>query len=238
MRRSLRRAGLPAFPPWVGSYHLRRFEPRKRLALLLALARREHERNGLRLVIMDGLVDFLRDFNDVGESTDLINKLMELIDETGCCVLPTLHVNPGQKRGESSDKGRGHLGTIFEQKAETILLLKKKQADNKEVISLSTKDARHGLGAGIQFAWDEDTKMHLRIRENLTPMDGLDDGMTVLARDAFDGWAGGAMPYTMLVERIEKSSGCSRRTAVRRLNDILAEGLVEKTDGGLYLQTL
>jgi hypothetical protein len=243
MVRTLRRARWTDFPDWFSSLHVRRFSSTDRRKIMLSAARKADKEGGLALLMVDGLVDLLQDFNDVREATGLINDLMEICEETGCAVVSTLHVNPGSQKGKESDKGRGHLGTMLEQKSETILLLKKDTVQGVDHITLATKDARHG---GVKdppvFHWCDVAKMHvsLPLGEGFTPVPSLakaqerPDTMATLARDIFDGWKGGAMPYSIIRERAMNAGRCAKSTAERRLNDLLRAGLVSKTDAGLY----
>jgi len=241
MVRTLRRAAWTDFPAWFSSLHVRRFSSTDRRKIMLSAARKAHKEGGLALLMVDGLVDLLQDFNDVREATGLINDLMEICEETGCAIVSTLHVNPGSQKGKESDKGRGHLGTMLEQKSETILLLKKDQVQGVDHITLATKDARHG---GIKqppvFRWCDQAKMHISVStgDGFTAVQSLAqvsaaDRLATLCRDAFDDWDGGAMPYSMLHERIMRAANCARTTADKRLNELQRAGLISK-NGALY----
>jgi hypothetical protein len=194
--------------------------------------------------MVDGLVDLLQDFNDVKEATGLVNDLMEICEETGCAVVSTLHVNPGPQKGKESDKGRGHLGTMLEQKSETILLLKKDMVQGVDHITLATKDARHG---GVKepptFRWCDEAKMHVSVAlgDGFTALPSLAsrkaDELATLARDIFDGWEGGMMPFSMVRDRTMSAARCARATAERKINDLLRHRLITKTESGHYLKT-
>lgn len=71
------------------------------------------------VLVIDGVRDLLADFNDVGESKKIVDKLMAMAEARKCCIWLCLHVNPG------SDKMRGHLGTELENKANDVLVAKK-----------------------------------------------------------------------------------------------------------------
>ena len=137
--------------------------------MILALARKSHAENGLLAVCIDGVADLLNDFNDVRESTGLITALMALCEETGSALVCTLHVNPGQTKDKPSEKARGHLGTMLEQKATSILLLEKKTDGGQEVTTIKTKDGRHGMAKNPpRFAWSDYAKMHVSLGPSLT----------------------------------------------------------------------
>lgn len=160
VNRSLRRGKVSIPPPWFSSYHLRRFNTDERRSFLFAKARASKP---LRLLILDGAADFVEDSNDLAECKRFVDELLTLIDELQCAVAVTIHVNPSIKPTER-DKGMGHLGSIFERKASSILLLKKEEKEGiGEVITINTKDARKGKAAcPPRFVWSEEHSMHVR----------------------------------------------------------------------------
>lgn len=75
-------------------------------------------RNKLGVVSIDGYVDCIQDFNSQKESDDFTRDLMKWSSVTKCHITGVLHLNPG------TDKARGHLGTILQQKCETVTTIK------------------------------------------------------------------------------------------------------------------
>jgi hypothetical protein len=75
-------------------------------------------RNKLGIVSIDGYVDMLDNFNDLVESTEFTQSLMKYSTLSKAHITGVLHLNPGQ------DKARGHLGTILQQKCETVVIIK------------------------------------------------------------------------------------------------------------------
>ena len=160
VNRSLRRGKVDAPPGWFQSYHLRRFSTEERRSFLFAKARASRP---MRLLILDGAADFVEDSNDLSECKRFVDELLSLIDELQCAVAVTIHVNPSPKPTER-DKGMGHLGSIIERKASSILLLKKEDKEGVgEVITINTKDARKGKAScPPRFVWSEELAMHIR----------------------------------------------------------------------------
>lgn len=64
-----------------------------------------------QMVIVDGIVDLIHDFNNINESEELIAELMN-ITASGITLIALLHENEG------NDKMRGHLGTMLLQKCD------------------------------------------------------------------------------------------------------------------------
>lgn len=92
----------------------------ERLQLLEWLFTESEYKDNLGMVVIDGVVDFVQDFNSLSECKDFTEKLMKYSSETNCHIIGVLHLNPG------SDKMRGHLGTILGQKAEMVMIVENK----------------------------------------------------------------------------------------------------------------
>lgn len=87
------------------------------------------------VVFIDGIVDFVKSFNDEKESMTLIRELMRMSSEYNCAIVNMLHTNPGEAGG----KMRGHLGTLLSQKAATVLECRK----NARIITVTSAETRH-----------------------------------------------------------------------------------------------
>jgi len=88
---------------------------RERQQLLEWLYMESEYRNNLGMVVLDGVVDVVQDFNSLTECKDITEKLMKYTSVTNSHLCGLLHLNPG------TDKIRGHLGTILGQKAEMVM---------------------------------------------------------------------------------------------------------------------
>lgn len=90
----------------------------ERLKLLDWLFMDSPYKDNLGMVVLDGYVDFVSDFNDLRECDEFTSRLMKYSSVCKCHIMGILHLNPG------SDKSRGHLGTILGQKCETVAIIK------------------------------------------------------------------------------------------------------------------
>lgn len=108
-----------AIPPNYINVQLRRYTKDERRRYLRWLFTESEYRHNLGLVFMDGYVDFVKDFNNQEQSDEFVQELMTYSADCRCHISGILHVN------YASDKGRGHLGTILQQKCETIAIVKK-----------------------------------------------------------------------------------------------------------------
>ena len=70
------------------------------------------------LLIIDGIADLCSDANNISESNQLVQKLMEWSSIYKCHIINVIHQNFG-----SSKLGTGHLGSFLEKKAETVIQL-------------------------------------------------------------------------------------------------------------------
>lgn len=84
-------------------------------------------RNKLGIVSIDGFVDCVKDFNSQVESDEFTRKLMKWSTLSKSHITGILHLNP------NTEKARGHLGTILQQKCETVVIIKD-HGDFSEVI--------------------------------------------------------------------------------------------------------
>lgn len=107
-----------AMPPNYIPVMLREYSSKERLDYLDWLFMESDFRNNLGLVSIDGFVDMVEDFNSLKECKDFTQRLMKYSTLTKCHITGVLHLNP------NSDKARGHLGTILQQKCETVVIIK------------------------------------------------------------------------------------------------------------------
>lgn len=71
---------------------------------------------GLGLVVIDGISDLVTSINDEEQGSRVSNMLMRLSEEKDIHIMTVLHTNKG-----SNNEARGHIGTTFQNKAETTL---------------------------------------------------------------------------------------------------------------------
>jgi len=97
---------------------LREYNATERNGYLEWLFMESEFRSKLGVVSIDGFVDFVNDFNSLTESIAFTQSLMKYSSLTKSHIMGILHLNPGQ------EKARGHLGTILQQKCETVTIIK------------------------------------------------------------------------------------------------------------------
>lgn len=119
--------------------------------LALVLTRPEN-----RLVLLDGLLDFIANPNDPTEGTNFIVWLFTMAAKHDKAIFCTIHGN----RGDENGKAKGWIGDVFQRKATCFLLLRKhKQNQDVRVITTEFENVkmRHGKDTDLNIAmgWDE-----------------------------------------------------------------------------------
>ena len=107
-----------AVPPNYVSLKLRNSKPKQRMQYIEWLFKESQFKNKIGICSIDGFVDCVSDFNDLHECNDFVQKLMTLSSEEKAHITGILHLNPG------SIKARGHLGTLLQNKCETVVVIK------------------------------------------------------------------------------------------------------------------
>lgn len=88
------------------------------------------------LLVIDGIADLCTNFNNVERSNEVILKLLEW-SGMGVHICGVIH------KTFDKDKARGHLGTMFQEKIETSIFLKKTDKDDKNApVEVRNEDSR------------------------------------------------------------------------------------------------
>ena len=90
---------------------------------------------------IDGVADLVTDTNNNTESSQMLSLLMELAERTGTHIIAILHNTESNVK-----KGRGHLGSEYERKAETVYMVEKA----KDMDSASVVTAQHTRNAPFE----------------------------------------------------------------------------------------
>ncbi len=227
IRTALRRAGLDRAPTWLHSYATSGWSPTDRRTMLphmLAIARKEH--GGIHAAFIDGIADFINDPNAGDECFPFVDSLQALAVKFDCPIFAVIHQNPG------TEKGRGHLGSQLERRAETNLMLEK-DADAGRTVVYSTKQRRAPIlkSDGPCFRWDDAEGMHVSVETVRAGRDAEEaEGARELAAEAFG--AATALRYSALLAAIKTACGCSERTAERKFQAMRKHRVINKAELG------
>jgi KaiC/GvpD/RAD55 family RecA-like ATPase len=111
-------ANLPTdvHPDFFSFYTLRQYPTKFRLQIIDYIIK--HEKNA-GLVIIDGIRDVVKSINDENEATEVSNYLLNWTAEHNLHIITVLHQNKGD------ENVRGHLGSELENKAESVITVRK-----------------------------------------------------------------------------------------------------------------
>ncbi len=156
---SLRRVALPQPPPWLLSYTLAGLEATKAEAFIQAALRAaKHRFKGIHSVFIDGVADLVNDPNNSEECFPLVTRLQAAAIDYHTAIVTILHMNPAAK--DKAEKGRGHLGSQLERKAESNLTLKK-EGDVTTVIGEGRQRGKPiPADKSPSFKWSDEHGMH------------------------------------------------------------------------------
>lgn len=168
----------------------------------------------VKLLLLDGVADFVKDVNDSEESADLILWLMAISNRFDMSVVVTIHSNPQL----ASDKARGHLGSDIQRRAEGLVQVTRDHASGARCI---TTKFQHGKVRNdndqmeVYFSWDTDARM---FRTTGKPEGAA--GISLKRQDELSGMARlltneGTRPftYTDLIRAIAAHTGTKDKNA-------------------------
>ena len=122
-------------------YDFREFAPDLRKKLLLGAINR-HE--GIKIVVIDGLVDLMTDFQDAREAHNLISSILKICSNYNLHIIGVLHQN------KNNENARSFVGLVSSQKCELEIAL--------EVVGdITTVECRNSRGKPFEkfaFRWD------------------------------------------------------------------------------------
>ncbi len=115
---------------------------------------------GIHSLFIDGVADLVTNVNDPGECNPFVARLHGLAIEFDCPIVGVIHCNPVAEGG--FQKSRGHLGSQLERKAESNLLLEKRDLITT-VWSEKQRRAPILKEFGPRFAWSDEAGMHVSV---------------------------------------------------------------------------
>lgn len=87
--------------------------------------------SGSKIVVIDGLLDIINDFNDIRESKETIQWLKRLTHEYNCLIIGVIHL------GKKDNHTLGHFGSMLDRYAQSVLEVKRDFENN--IYSLTPK---------------------------------------------------------------------------------------------------
>ena len=118
------------------TYALRSMSYRSRIDFIEYILFDKFKDEKIGLIVIDGVADLCNNVNDMEQSNDVAQLLMESSAKKNCHLTTIIHQNFG------CDKPSGNLGSALEKKAETQIKLEKNNA-NKGWITVECKRSRN-----------------------------------------------------------------------------------------------
>jgi len=169
------------------------------------------------LVVIDGIRDLLRDFNDIDKSGQIIDFLLRMTTETGTAILVVIHQN------KADTNARGHLGSELMNKSDTVIELKVQSNKSINISPTYCRDVPFdefamrinddGLPELCELSHKKDEADRDSVLKDLF-FQVLDKSKVLNKKDA-----------QLAIVTIEK---CSDKTAGRRIDEAIKLGIIEE----------
>ena len=220
--RSLRLAGIPnekAHAILLPFYLRPREVERRRKVVETAIKEEKPD-----IVFIDGVRDLLEDFNDLGESNELVQWFLGLISEQGCTIVCVLH----QNKSKEDANMRGHLGTELANKlADCFEVMKKDGA-----FHVRCTESRNLPCEDFAFRINEEGDFEaVETQQETTNTEG-EDRLRRVIETAFCGKE--VMSYNELRDAIQQEECVTQRTAQRRIKDATEKAMIKINRNGYY----
>jgi hypothetical protein len=223
-------------PDYFTSWNMREHEPKTLIAAVEHLVKvTEH----LGVIILDGILDFLYDYNDQGESKILINLLKRWSKISNCLIICILHL------GKTTGSTVGHFGAMADRASQTIIEVKRNDIDKLVTYTLIPKTSRSADPSVMnpveiywniqEREWQEAGHINslVKPKEKIKPEDLHKDQHTATLRRIFNA-RGMELKYNDLVGEIYQAYNQPRRWAKECISFMLSSQLVVKNEQGLY----
>ena len=221
----IKRSGVKQEEDYFYSFNFRQLSLKERLASTSGLlAEISEKHNGVYLIVLTGIGDFIASVNDEEAATEIVHEIELLAIKYNCPVICVLHYNPG------TEKGRGHLGSSLERKCESVLSVSIKDG-------LSTLQAKLLRNAGnvpnIDFVYNVELGYHvsmgmlekgaekkIREKEIIESVKGFFDNGNV------------ELTYSQLIEAFENAGLGKERTAKTHITNLRRSGIIIPPEKG------
>ena len=190
------------------------------------------------VAVIDGMLDVIRDYNDIEECQETITKCMQVSSYYNCSVWCLVHQNPGR-----ADKMAGSLGSILERKVTDILsTVKEKNKETGAVTFTVTQLKARGADVPDWQYYVEDDHEHIgmpKFMSNETqamPDDKRDEYRKEL--DEIFKEIGiqklGGMRYSEIINALKNNGYTNHGKQEKIIKDGVSEGIIYKHDNGRY----
>jgi hypothetical protein len=195
--------------------------PQQKLSELLYIIRKTPH---LRLLVLDGILDFAEDFNSIPEAVRLCSMLFALANQHQFGIIYTIHSN----RNDQSGKGKGHIGDIFQRKSTSFLRLHR-DVHNPDLRILSTDFENRKVRSGsdrIATAFQWDSQDHMFHEVPYTQLDQKIQDLYMVFADILSDKD--QVSYKELVSIYAKYTSKAKATTKRHIKQAVDQGMILK----------
>lgn len=192
------------------------------------------------ITIVDGIADLTQDFNDIGQSNELISKMMRISQAYDTAIANVLHTN----KAIDDHNMKGHLGSLLLQKASDVFEVRRYNGGD---FTAFHTDSRNAQVPPISFHVSRGPdNTDLRITPRETPKRKTTEEYSAAKppnpkigntfRDIFKKEGKGKLQHTELTKAYMEMEHVTDRTAKSYIRKALDTHILSK-DNGLYYMT-
>lgn len=203
------------------AFSLRSMDIKERLPYILKkiAAKKPH------VVFIDGCRDLLHDFNNIEESSNVINTLMKASEECNTAIVNVLHTN----KGKEDSNMRGHLGTELLNKCSDVWEVKK----DGLIFKVEETDCRNIPTDNWCFTLDESG---IPIQLDIEPELSKEEIQMNKMKENFCFILAGqkSLSYTSLSTEYSELTGLKTPTSNRHIGMAVKAGIIQKGNDNNY----
>lgn len=197
-------------------------EPRtsriRRMEGLIEEAAKEYPAKHL-FIVLDLVTDFLKNFNDLEETNQLIDSLGRLVNSRNLTFLCIIHQNPSK----DFSKARGHLGTEIMNKATSVLEINYHKSASRDysLFKLLFKKLRKSGSLAPAYFSVDDTTLMLR-QEDIAPQEQTSAEIQLIADKLYSYFSSHPILSTARLEQaVMEIIGKEQTTAKKRIKEFV-----------------
>jgi hypothetical protein len=173
------------------------------------------------VLIIDGVRDLITDFNDISQSSKVVNLLMKLSRQKKCAIITVLHEN------KADNNMRGHLGTELLNKCSDVFQVSRSGNDEGSYYKVTQTDTRNLPVEDFTFQIREDgLPQEVFIAAPLTPSEKRKN--TIIENFNRFMEPGTSLTYTKMISSYMEATGLAEATAKKHLPEAMNLGILIK----------
>lgn len=153
----------------------RRLSAYERVKLTDYILRESQYAGKIKLVLIDGIADYVEDSNNLVMSNEIAHYLLKWTDELNIHIHTVIHKTFG------SDKATGHLGSAVTKKVETIININALKDNQGNITNFNTVKVTCGMARGKMF-----DPFHLSVNSDGLPFTHTDEDDNVFNENKFE----------------------------------------------------